>query len=258
MNNQDSVPEALRQAMIDIDIYDDLLPSYEMSLKFLPGADSLFIQEMIEIINEDDSIPEEQKETFLELADPDTVYEFLANLVGYCMVAENKIEDKKPTKNKIGQDLIPIEYSEIPDEEEQNLPYLTSVLEAYTDAEGDEITLDKIKSFSNYSENLSRQRKSYYAAESLRRGTRDIYGDKEESQFEILKKETYDGVIDVWELKHKNGLVCLNNVMAQATQIRLDKCTIVDDTKWVGNTERKGVCHILVNDKRIKGWVKNE
>lgn len=256
VNNIDSVPEPLRQEMAHIDTENDLIHNYTRSMKFLPGTESIFLDAMVEIINDDDSIPDDTKKKYLSLAHPDTIHEFLAHLVAYCMVAENKIKDKKPRKNKKAQELIQIEYSEDIDQDEQSLPYVTSVLEAYTDAEGKEIALDEIKSFPQYSENLSRQRKSYYAAESLRRGTRDIYGDKEESQFDILKDETYDGVIDVWEMDYKNGLTCLNSVMAQATKIRLDKCSLVEDTKWVGNGERKGVCHILVNDRRIKGWVK--
>ena len=44
---------------------------------------------------------------------------------------------------------------------------------------------------------------SYFAAEAVRRGTRDIYSD--ESQFDVLKAETYEGVKEVWEDEYKNG-----------------------------------------------------
>lgn len=54
------------------------------------------------------------------------------------------------------------------------------------------------------------QRKYYFAAEAVRRGTRDLYGAKEKDQFEVLKDEMYEGVTEVWEDEAKNGLAPLS------------------------------------------------
>ena len=148
-----------------------------------------------------------------------------------------------------------------PDEvAEQEVIYIRKLMDAYGEAEG-------IKGFSKanlqqhedkYGEHFKRQRKDFYAAESVRQGTRETYGDTDPDQFEVLKEETYDGVIDVCEQNHLNGYIRLNAVLAQATHIRIDRCWLCRDTDWIGNSQKKGVCHILVNDGKIKRWANNE
>ncbi len=141
---------------------------------------------------------------------------------------------------------------------EQEIPYVTELMMAYGEAEGignftkDTLKLHEVK----YGEHFKRQRKDFYAAESVRQGTREAYAETDPDQFEVLKEETYDGVVDVWEQDHRNGFVRLTKVLAQAAQIRIDRCWLCRDTDWIGNSQKKGVCHILVNDGKIRGWVK--
>ena len=106
-------------------------------------------------------------------------------------------------------------------------------------------------------DNFSDQRKYYFAAEAVRRGTRDLYGAKEKDPFQVLKDEMYEGVKEVWECEYKNGLTRMRSVMSQATKTSLEICRICRDTVWVGATQRKGVCHFLVKEKRLKGWVRD-
>jgi hypothetical protein len=145
-----------------------------------------------------------------------------------------------------------------PDVTEQEIPYVMELMAAYGDAEGiSEFTKDILKQHEDkYGEHFKRQRRDFYAAESIRQGTREAYGETDPDQFEILKDETYDGVVDVWEQDHRNGFMRLNKVLAQASQIRIDRCWLCRDTDWIGNSQKKGVCHILVNEGRIKGWIK--
>lgn len=143
---------------------------------------------------------------------------------------------------------------------EYEIPYVTELMVAYGEAEGvADFTKDALKQHNNkYGEHFNRQRKDFYAAESVRQGTREAYGETDPDQFEVLKEETYDGVVDVWEQDHNNGYVRLNKVLTQAAQIRIDRCWLCRDTDWIGNSQKKGVCHILVNDGKIKGWVKKD
>lgn len=46
--------------------------------------------------------------------------------------------------------------------------------------------------------------------------------------------------------------------MAQATKTSLDKFRICRETEWIGNSQRKGVCHFLVGENRLKGWVRED
>jgi hypothetical protein len=143
---------------------------------------------------------------------------------------------------------------------EHEIPYVTELMAAYGDAEGvATFTRDTLKEREEkYGEHFKRQRKDFYAAESVRQGTREAYGDSDPDQFEVLKEETFDGVVDIWEQDHKNGFIRLLKVLAQAAQIRIDRCWLCRDTDWIGNSQKKGVCHILVNDGKIKGWVKRD
>ncbi|GHV10305.1 hypothetical protein FACS1894217_15730 [Clostridia bacterium] len=140
---------------------------------------------------------------------------------------------------------------------EDELPYVTELLAAYADAEGlDELTKDELEKYVKYKKNLQRQRKDYYAAESVRRGTREAFGDADPDQFETLKNETHDGIVEVHERDYDHGFDRLNAVMSQVALVPISKC-VLRETDWIGNSEKKGVCHFLVNDGRIK-WVDDD
>ena len=145
-----------------------------------------------------------------------------------------------------------------PDEvAEYELLYISKLMAAYGEAEGiADFSKEMMKQHDRkYGEHYKRQRKDFYAAESVRQGTRETYGDTDPDQFEVLKEETYDGVIEVWEQEHQNGYIRLNAVLAQAAVIRIDRCWLCRDTDWIGNSQKKGICHILANDDTIKRWV---
>jgi len=135
-----------------------------------------------------------------------------------------------------------------PDEvAEQEIAYVRKLMAAYGEAEGVAgFSKESLKQFEHkYGEHFKRQRKDFYAAESVRQGTRETYGETDPDQFEVLKEETYDGVIDVIEQPHLNGYVRLNAVLAQATHIRIDRCWLCRDTDWIGNSQKK-VCAMFL------------
>lgn len=140
---------------------------------------------------------------------------------------------------------------------EDELPYVSELLAAYANAEGlDELTKEELETYLKYKKNFQRQRKDYYAAESVRRGTREAFGESDPDQFETLKNETHDGIIEVHERDYAHGFDRLNAVMSQAAITPISKCAL-RETDWIGNSEKKGVCHFLVNDGRIK-WVDDD
>ena len=85
-----------------------------------------------------------------------------------------------------------------------------------------------------------------------------IYPEDEENQFDVLKEETYQGIIDVWDQDYESGFERLNGVLEHSTKISLSTCKLVTDTKWIGNLQRRGVCHFLVEEGSIEGWIINE
>lgn len=105
-----------------------------------------------------------------------------------------------------------------------------------------------------YSDDLRQRRKEYYAAETIRRGTREVFKESDSDQFELLKEETYDGIFDIHSQDYKSGYDRLLKVMTQVSAIQINKYSLSKLPEWIGNKEKKGVCHILVNDGRIS-WV---
>lgn len=47
----------------------------------------------------------------------------------------------------------------------------------------------------------------------------------------------------------------LKAVLDRITIISLTKSALINVVGLIGNLEKKGICHILVNDEKIKSWV---
>lgn len=138
--------------------------------------------------------------------------------------------------------------------ENQELDYIRALFEAYSDylkcivSEESHIK-DNLLCYKDF--NL--QRKRYFSAESIKRFVRDTFTSVDE--FAVLEDEVFAGVIDTIDDIYSNGLDCLKAVMRQVTSINTSKCILDSKLNYIGNTERQGVCHMLVNDGKIK-WVK--
>lgn len=140
--------------------------------------------------------------------------------------------------------------------ESDEMPYISALLEAYSDELGIQInTIENLKAYSTYFNNLNRQRKDYYSAETIRRFVRDTLTDSQ--QFNILKEEVFNGIIDTHEQDYDSGYKRLIADLQQAAIINTSKCMLDSKLHCIGVSERKGTCHMLVNDNRLK-WVNKE
>ncbi len=226
--------------------------------RLLKGSEDDLIERLKTIINDDMGIAEIKKQELLANAQKNTLALFLASVYLYSLSKDNVSSGdsgSKPITAATELEVIPIPTGITGVEGS----YTDALLAAYGQAEGIEnFTVDMLDAYPIHKENFSNQRKYYFAAEAVRRGTRDLYGAKKRDQFEVLKDEMYEGVTEVWEDEAKNGLARMRKVMAQATKTSLDKCRICRDTEWVGNSQRKGVCHFLVGENRLKGWVRDD
>lgn len=226
--------------------------------RLLKGSEDDLIERLKTIINDDMGIAEVKKQELLANAQKNMLALFLASVYLYSLSRDNVSygdSGAKPITAATELEVIPIPTGITGVEGS----YTDALLAAYGQAEGiKNFTVDMLDAYPTHKENFSNQRKYYFAAEAVRRGTRDLYGAKERDQFEVLKDEMYEGVTEVWEDEAKNGLARMRKVMAQATKTSLDKCRICRDTEWVGNSQRKGVCHFLVGENRLKGWVRDD
>lgn len=226
--------------------------------RLLKGSEDDLIHRLSETINEDSNMSATKKQELLALAQKNTLTLFLASVYLYSLSRDNVSSDgsgAKPITATAELEVIPLPTGITGVEGS----YTDALLAAYGQVEGiKNFTVDMLDTYPAHKENFSNQRKYYFAAEAVRRGTRDLYGTKEKDQFEILKEEMYEGVTEVWEDEARNGLARMRKVMAQATKTSLDRCRICRDTEWVGNSQRKGVCHFLVGENRLKGWVRDD
>ena len=139
------------------------------------------------------------------------------------------------------------------------LPYINALCEAYADKLGKavgEVTPDTISSLpKSIRHHYSSQRKAYYQAEYVKHVARETFADGDQ-QFVTLKNDAYAGIEDTYyEEDYANGYERLKAVLDKITNITLTKSALTNVVGLIGNLEKKGICHILVNDETIKSWV---
>lgn len=151
---------------------------------------------------------------------------------------------------------LPIELASLSTIAPQEMPYINALCEVYAEKINQVVTPDTIDTLNpNLRRHYADQRKAYYSAESIHRSVREVFADGEK-QFNILKDDAYDGISDTYiDDRHQTGYDRLMAVLDKVTNITLTKSSLVKIVGLIGNLEKKGICHILVNDEYIKSWV---
>lgn len=136
--------------------------------------------------------------------------------------------------------------------------YIGELLKAYGDAEGiADFTETVLQSHEEYQEDLDDRRIDYYAAVSVERGVMELNADKLLDQFDVLKEEILDGVKDTAKKLYPNGYEKMLSVMEQASTLTFENYLLSKSPYWISSKIKKGVCHHLVNDGKLK-WVKKK
>ena len=231
---------------------------------FIPGIENEIIFRLRGVIKTDNTnkkLSDSKRDELLQLGKVETFADFLGQVYLYSLLRDNVLSPE--SKMRISTELEeykrhPLEAIEIPEtliHEER--AYTEALAAAYAqEANLDSLSLDDLSSYPEYAEHLEDQRRYYFAAEAVRRGTRDIYN--KEDQFEVLKEETFEGIKEIWKKQAHNGLDRLNSVLIRAEEIQPNRCWLCRDTDWIGMMQKKGVCHFLVNDGKIKGWIRSD
>lgn len=140
----------------------------------------------------------------------------------------------------------------------EELPYIHALCDAYADKLGKaagEITPDAIPTLSkSMQHHFSSQRRAFYQAEFVKHVARETFADGD-GQFAALKEDAYAGIEDTYYDDYATGYNRLKAVLERITTISLTKSALMNIVGLVGNLEKKGICHILVNDETIKSWV---
>lgn len=149
---------------------------------------------------------------------------------------------------------VPVPKEATPEEHD----YINELYCAYGDAEGkNNFTKSDLSIYPEYKEDLADRRIDFYAAESIHRGVMELGNGGLANQFDVLKEETYDGVKDTAKRTHSNGYERMLAVMEQAVNVTVKSYVLSESPYWISGKIKKGVCHQLVNDGRLK-WVKKK
>ena len=237
----------------------------------MPELHDDLVFDLSSLVSADTKIPAKKKDELLKSAQEDSIKSFLSGLFLYAIKRTNRqttldaysasdtrlsttIADMKKLDERLTNipKPIPVAIPDTPSSDE--MAYITELLAAYAEVAGKtELQLNELDSLPKYKSDLERRRKDYYAAETIREGTRDSFGDKDEIQFKVLKEETYDGIVDSYSQSYVDAIARLNGVMSQAVLVPINRC-MLSKLNWISGREKKGVCHFLVNDGQIK-WV---
>ncbi len=95
---------------------------------------------------------------------------------------------------------------------------------------------------------------AYYSTVSIERSVRDIF-DEGEDEFVKLKDDAWHGINTTYWKDYDDGYARLNAVLEKITSTTLDSSVLSQMRNLIGNLEKKGICHILVNDGVIESWV---
>ncbi|WP_419777750.1 ABC-three component system protein [Malaciobacter marinus] len=131
---------------------------------------------------------------------------------------------------------------------DKKLRYVEQLVKAYDSDSVDSInTVEHIED-SKYHRHFKDSRKSFYKAEELRALTRD---NLKEQVFKDFKEDIFDGIINKAEEDFDNGYKKAKEVESEASKIIIDSNPLTETCRPV---DKKGVCHHLVNDKKIS-WI---
>lgn len=266
------IPENIKTAAGRQDIADqigDYFISKIIGVVTNPMKEPEMYSRMIELIRDSDLQPDVQKE-LLDYYQSEEKEEFLGRAFLYAVVGDNTIKpseiEEEPVESDIKAFLELIKKShkkpkrmQPPDKvEEYELGYVSELYRVYGELTGEEyVSPEELDGHPKYRRDFDRQRKDYYAAETIHHELRDTIRLDETEGFDLLKDEVYDGVITTRDKHYDTGYSRMTAVMEHATEIPLSHNLQDRTLDWVGPGEKKGVCHMLVNDDRLR-WMEDD
>lgn len=233
--DRDKFSDWIWERMDDSDSYDNVvawLDAHNIASDNPSNACAELLESIILDIINSTPIPKTTQETVIDLKLIDDIQEKIKSL-------------PRPTN-------VPVPKVATSDEQ----IYIDELLLAYGDAQKMTVfTVDDLPSFPDYAEDLDDRRIDFYAAETIRRGVLELRSSSLTDQFEVLKKETLDGVKDTAKRTHPSGYDHMLAVMEQAILVPVTNYILSASPYWISATIKKGVCHHLVNDGKLV-WVR--
>jgi len=142
---------------------------------------------------------------------------------------------------------------ELPAEKENE--YVTALLSVFAQKTAKKIdSIEDLDEFPIYQTEIQAHREYFYSAESILHKVRKFFYDAE-NEFSTLKSEIFDSIkLDIIR-SYPDGYEKLNDIMHTVIVISLSKSYFSKPGNGiVGNGERRGVVHMLVNDGKVR-WL---
>lgn len=134
-------------------------------------------------------------------------------------------------------------------DDEKKLDYIKQLVSVYKEySKGRIDNLDALKHNSQLNDHFTRQRICYHSSQTLKRFSRDEL--LEEEIYEGIKGQVYNSVVDISLEDYENGYKRLSETLREARRISLAS----DELGNISPDDRCGMCHELVNDKKLR-WV---
>lgn len=129
--------------------------------------------------------------------------------------------------------------------------YIECLLEAYSEYHGKQIeSVDKLELYKNEQKHFKRQRINFFSTESLREYAIETLPSL--TPYNDLKDEYFEVLIDVVDDEYPNGYKRLKEALKEICKVDCNNNVL---SQVVSNKDKKGMCHHLANDGRVK-WVK--
>jgi len=238
--------------------------------RIIPNINDINIIGLINFFSaliKNDNKLEPHREKLLGLASEEKLPEFLAMVFKHSLnvqnIYENQTASKFKSKKIINQgSLLELAKTRLPDPDVPEEPteieqaYVSALMAVWAQKHGrNYFNKNMLKDYPQDDEFHEEQRRYFYAAEEVRHAVREI---DDGTDFQELKDEIYEGIKENWQDAYPSGEKRLREVLKEVTKVILHGCRLERETELVKNPVRKGVCHFLVNDGKISGWVRKD
>ena len=221
---------------------------------------------VVALVKDCEDVSDTAKKALLKVYNSGEKLEFLARVFQRAVRGENKVVSKSRKKKAADTDADSVtEFNtlvrkkkprvKVPKKvQPPELNYVTQLYLAYQSATGKAVTKPEDLDPLDYREHFEHQRKTFYMAETVHSEIRDSVMPNEPDPFDELKEEIDTGIFEVKRAPYKNAVLKIDAVVGKAAELSIS--SMVDDATnhWIGGGEKKGVCHMLVNEERLK-WV---
>ena len=224
------------------------------------------LYEMARLVKESE-ITEYGKKQILKYYDKKEYAEFLARTFQRALLGNNHVASPKKKISAADENVeAETEFEKLvlkkPDVvipkriRQDEMVYVNQIYLAYSVKTGKKITKRVYVKKTDYDEHFDEQRKNYYYAETIHREIRDSVRKDEENSFEALKRQIATGISRAKRRPYNDPVERMDAVTERASDVILAKKTEEDLHGWIGPEEKMGVCHMLVNEKKLK-WVED-